>query len=84
MPGLTIMVPLGALAKKRTLPEEEIEPLNVVPCNSTYCKLAVENEATVKVGTVVAKTDDSINDVNNKNANATINNSFFVFILSRN
>jgi hypothetical protein len=80
MPKLTISVKLGSLTQKRTLPVVEIVPLNMVPWGNTYCN-SFDDAERVKVGTVVADAEKTINDANNKAVNTAdaINLVFFIF-----
>ncbi len=71
---LTITVPLGALTKKRIGPVVEIEPLKLVPAGREYCICDDEDER-VKVGTVVAKAEEAINNVS-RAANVAHRNNF--------
>jgi hypothetical protein len=79
MPKSTISAFLGSLTQKRTLPVVEIVPLNVVPAGNLYCNW-FEDAERVKVGSVMARAEEAINDANSKVASIELSNLvFFIF-----
>ncbi len=71
-------MPFGALTKKRIVPVVEIEPLKLVPAGREYW-ICDDEEESVKVGTVVANAEETINNVS-KAANVAESSNLVFFM----
>ena len=78
-PKLTMVAPLGALTQKRTVPEAEIEPLNVV-LDGSMIGICDDEAERVNAGAVVAKAEGATIIVISSNVNAVNAGNLVLFI----